>query len=201
MLDDSLQATEPVGFAAALRRGHVLPGQLSASNWAIHQASLSFTISWNLLKFRSIVLMMPLNHLILCCPLLLLPSIFPSIRVFSNEWALCIRWTNYWSFTFTSSKVPCSLGSLRLCCDYVTTQLLPLSYPASYIPPWILILKELHNKLSVCSSPSESSSQKTWPATEMLPGHIFSGHSLSHCSCHYLKKVIHLHIDFLTPLH
>ena len=108
-----------------------------------------------------IELVMPSNQLILCCPLLPLPSIFPSIRVFSNEWALCIRWTNYWSFTFTSSKVPCSLGSLRLCCDYVTTQLLPLSYPASYIPPWILILKELHNKLSVCSSPSESSSQKT----------------------------------------
>ena len=124
----------------------------------------------------------------LCLPLLLLPSIFPSIRVFSNEWALCIRWTKYQSFIFTSSKVPCSLGSSRLCCDYVTVQLLPLPYPASYIPPWILILKELLNKLSVCSSPSESSSQKTWPATEALPGHIFSGNSLPLCSCHYLKK-------------
>ena len=132
--------------------------------------------------------MMPSNHLILCRPLLLLPSIFPSIRVFSNEWALCIRWTKYWSFTFTSAKVLCSLGSLRLCCDYVTAQLLPLPHIASYIPPWILILKQLHNNLSVCSSPSESSSQKIWPATEALPCHIFSGHSLSHCSCHYLKK-------------
>ena len=134
----------------------------SATPWiAACQASLSITNSRSLLKFMSIQAVMPSNHLILCHPLLLLPSIFLSFRVFSNESVLGIRWTNYWSFTFTSSKVPCSLGSLRLCCDYVTTQLLPLSYPASYIPPWILILKELHNKLSVCSSPSESSSQKT----------------------------------------
>ena len=59
---------------------------------AAHQASLSFTISRSLLKFRSIESLMPSNYLILCCPLLLLPSIFPSIRVFSNESALCIRW-------------------------------------------------------------------------------------------------------------
>ena len=56
------------------------------------QASLSFTVSQNLLKLMSIESVMPSNHLILCCPLLLLPSIFPSIRVFSNESALCIRW-------------------------------------------------------------------------------------------------------------
>ena len=55
----------------------------------------------SLLKFMSIGLVMPSNHLILCCPLLLLPSIFPSIKVFSNESALCIRWPKYWSFSFT----------------------------------------------------------------------------------------------------
>ena len=70
---------------------------------AAHQASLSSTASWNLLKFMSNELVMPSNHLILCCPLLLLPSIFPSIRVFSNESALCIRWPNYWSFSFSIS--------------------------------------------------------------------------------------------------
>ena len=59
------------------------------------QASLSFTIYQSLLKLMSIESMMPSNHLILCCPLLLLPSIFPSIRVFSNESALCIRWPKY----------------------------------------------------------------------------------------------------------
>ena len=65
-----------------------------------HQPSLSFTVSWSLFKLMSIELMMPSNHLILCHPLLLLPSIFPSIRVFSNESALRIRWPKYWSFSF-----------------------------------------------------------------------------------------------------
>ena len=66
---------------------------------AAHQASLSFTISQTLLKLKSIELVMPSNHLTLSHPLLLLPSILPSIRVFSNEWALCIRWPKYWSFS------------------------------------------------------------------------------------------------------
>ena len=61
------------------------------------QASLSSTVSRSLLK------LMPSNHLILCCPLLLLPSVFPSIRVFSNELALCIRWPKCWSFSFSIS--------------------------------------------------------------------------------------------------
>ena len=64
---------------------------------------LSFVTSWSLLKLMSAVLMMPSNHLILCRPLLLLPSIFPSIRVFSNESALCIRWPTYWNFSFNIS--------------------------------------------------------------------------------------------------
>ena len=64
------------------------------------QASLSITNSWSLLKLMSIESVMPSNHFILCHPLLLLPSIFPSIRVFSNEPALCTRWPKYWSFSF-----------------------------------------------------------------------------------------------------
>ena len=67
------------------------------------QASLSFTISHSLLKLMSIESVMPSNHLILCHPLLLLPSIFPSSRVFSNESVLCIRWLKYWSFSFSIS--------------------------------------------------------------------------------------------------
>ena len=70
---------------------------------AAHQASLSFTISWCLLKLMPIELMMPSNHLIFCC-LLLLSSIFPSIRSFSNELALCIKWTKYWSFSISPSN-------------------------------------------------------------------------------------------------
>ena len=76
--------------------------QLFATSWTeARQASLSFTISQSLLKLMSIESMMPSNHLILCCPLLLLPSIYPSIRVFSNESFLCIRWPKYWSFSFS----------------------------------------------------------------------------------------------------
>ena len=77
--------------------------QLFATPWtAARQAPLSFTISWSLLKLMSIELVMPSNHLILCHPLLL-PSVFPSIRVFSSELALCIRWPKYWNFSFSLS--------------------------------------------------------------------------------------------------
>ena len=68
-----------------------------------HQASLSITNSWSLLKLMSIELVMPSNHLILCRPLLLPPSIFPRIRVFSNESVLHIRWPKYWRFSFSIS--------------------------------------------------------------------------------------------------
>ena len=76
----------------------------SATPWtAAHQASLSFTNSRSLLKLMSIESVMPSNQIILCCPLLLLHSIFPSIRVFSNESLLCIRWSKCWSFSFNIS--------------------------------------------------------------------------------------------------
>ena len=78
--------------------------RLFVTPWtATHQASLSFTISQSLLKFMCIELMMPSNHLILCCYLLPLPSIFPRIMVFSSELALHIRWPKYWSFSFSIS--------------------------------------------------------------------------------------------------
>ena len=78
--------------------------QLFAVPWTAEcQASLSFTISWCLLKLMSIELVMPSNHLALCRLLLLLPLIFPSIRVISNESDLCIRWPKYWSFKFSIS--------------------------------------------------------------------------------------------------
>ena len=70
---------------------------------AAHQASLSITNSWSLLKLMSIKSVMPSNHFVLCHPLLLPPSIFPSIRVFSNESVLLIRWPKYWSFSFSIS--------------------------------------------------------------------------------------------------
>ena len=78
--------------------------QLFVTPWtAARQASLSFTISWSLLRLMSIESVMPSNHLILCHPLLLLLSVFPSIRVFSNELTLYIKWPKYWSFSFSNS--------------------------------------------------------------------------------------------------
>ena len=81
---------------------------------AAHQVSLSSTISQSLLKFMSIESVIPSNRLILCCPLLLLPSIFPSIRVFSRESALCIRWLKYCSFSFSPSSEYSGLISLMI---------------------------------------------------------------------------------------
>ena len=85
-----------------------------ATLWtAVCQASLSFTIFQSLLKLMSTESVMPSNHLILCRPLLLLPSIFPSIRVFSNESALSIRWPKYWSFSISPSNKYSGLISFR----------------------------------------------------------------------------------------
>ena len=96
------------------RKGYVLESyhvvqsfscvQVFVTSWtAVCQVPLSFTISQSLLKCMSIESVMTFNHLILCCPLNLLPSIFPSIRVFSNESPLHIRWPKYWSFSFSIS--------------------------------------------------------------------------------------------------
>ena len=87
----------------------------SVTPWtATHQASLSFTISQSLPKLMSTESEMPSNHLILCHPLLFLPSIFPSIRVFPNELAHLIRWPKYWSFSISPSKDYSGLTSLAL---------------------------------------------------------------------------------------
>ena len=78
--------------------------RLFVTPWtAALQASLSISNSWSLLRLMSIELVMPPNHLILCRPLLLPPSIFPSIRVFYRESVLCMRWPKYWSFSFSIS--------------------------------------------------------------------------------------------------
>ena len=88
-------------FSSVQSFSHV---RLFATPWiAARQASLSITDYQSFLKLMSIESVMPSNHLILCCPLLLLLSILPRIRVFSNESALCIRWPKYWSFSFSIS--------------------------------------------------------------------------------------------------
>ena len=78
--------------------------RLFVTPWpAACQASLSFTISRSLLKLTSVELVIPSSHLILCHTLFLLPSVFPSIKVFSSEWAVCVKWPKYWSFSFSIS--------------------------------------------------------------------------------------------------
>ena len=89
-------------------------GWLFANSWiAAYQDSFSFTIFQKSLRFMSIESLMPSNHLILHCPLLLLPSMFPRIRVFSNELALYIKWPNYWSFSISASNEYSSLISFK----------------------------------------------------------------------------------------
>ena len=93
---------------------------VSPTLWtAAHQACLSITNSWSLLKLISIESVMPSNHLILCHPLLLLPSILPSIRVFSNESVLHIRWPKYWSFSFSISPSNEYSGLISLRMDWL----------------------------------------------------------------------------------
>ena len=96
-----LQARILVQFSSVQSLSRV---QIFVTPWiAARQASPSITNSQSLLKLMSIESVMPSNHLILCCPFLLLPSVFPSIRVFSNESVLHIRWPKYWSFSFSIS--------------------------------------------------------------------------------------------------
>ena len=112
-----------VQFSSVQSLSHV---QLFVTPWtAAHQASLSITNSWNPPKPMSIESVIPSNHLIFCYPLLLLPSIFPSIRVFLNESALCIRWPKYWSFSFniSPSNEHSRLISFRMdCFDLLAVQ-------------------------------------------------------------------------------
>ena len=101
MPSNHLILCHPLQFSSVQSLSHF---RVFATPWsAARQASLSITNSWSLLKLMSIELVMPSNHLILCHPLLLLPSNFPSIRVFSNESVLCIRWPKHWGFSFNIS--------------------------------------------------------------------------------------------------
>ena len=98
--------------------------RLLVTPWtAAHQASLSITHCQSLLKIMAIESVMPSNHLIVCCPLLLLPSTFPSIRVFSDESVLHIRWPKYWSFSFSISPTNEYSGLISFRMDWLDLQL------------------------------------------------------------------------------
>ena len=128
----------------------------SETPWtAAHQASLSFTISQSLFKLMSTESVMPSNHLILCRPLLLQPLIFPSIRVFSNESVLCIRWPKDWSFSFSispsneySGLISCRMNWLHLLADQgvLKSLLQHHSSKASIFPPSAFLMVQLTSK-------------------------------------------------------
>ena len=121
-----------------------------------HQASLSITISRSLLKLMSIKSVIPSNHLILCHPLHLLPSIFPSIRVFSNELALPIRWPKYWSFSFSISPSSEYLGLISFRMDWLdllvvqgTLKSLPVLYIKFLFIISITFIASEYNKIKL----------------------------------------------------
>ena len=116
--------------------------RLFATPWTTAcQASLSITNSRSLPKLMSIESMMPSNHLIFCCPLLLLPSVFPSIRIFSNESALCIRWPKYWSFSFTISVYLQLYMSMSVSIDrYIKPSIYLYNYSNIYVNYMSIIL-------------------------------------------------------------
>ena len=144
---------------------------------------LSFTISWGLLTLMSIELVMPSNHLILCCPLLLPPSIFHSIRVFSNESALHIRWPKYWSFSISPSNEYSGLISFRI--DWFDRLIVQgtlkslLQYhssKASVLQHSAFFMVQLN--FTVQHGKPYNKSESFWPSVSILP------------MCHWSKKVM-----------
>ena len=124
-----------VQFSCSVVSDSLRPHEITA-----RQASLSITNSWSLLKLMSSESVMPSNHLILCRPLLLLPPILPSIRVFSNESTLCMRWPKYWSFSFRISPSSEHPGLISFRMDWLDL--------LAYYPVILLLgiyLKELKN--------------------------------------------------------
>ena len=135
--------------------------RLFATPWAAaRQASLSFTMSQSLLKLTSIESVMPSNHLILCHPLFLLPSIFPSIRVFSSESVLCIRWPKYWSFSFSISPSNEYSGLISFRMDFFESPCSPRDSQESSPTPHFKSINSL--ALSFPYSPALTSIHDYW---------------------------------------
>ena len=135
--------------------------RLFATPWtAACQASLSFTVSQSLLKFMSIESVMPTNHLILSHPFLLLPSIFPSIRVFSNESVLCIRWPKYRSFSLSINPSNEYSGLISFRMDWVWSALCPRDSQESSPAPQFKSINSL--VLSLLHGPNVTSIYDYW---------------------------------------
>ena len=126
---------------------------------AVRQASLSITNSWSLLKLLSIAPVMPFNHLILCCPLLFLPSIFPSIVVFCSESILHIRWPKYWNFSFNISPSSEYSGLISFRMDWLDLLAIQGTLESSPTPQFKSICSSV---LSFLYSPTVTSIHDHW---------------------------------------
>ena len=188
-------------------RGQIVHSVVSDSEtqWtAARQASLSFTISQSLLKLMCIELVMPSNHLILRHPLLLLPSIFPSIRVFSSESAVCIRWPKYWSISFiiSLSNKYSGLISFRIdCFDLLVVQgtleslLQHHNSKASILRRSALFMVQLSH---LYMTTEETLVWTTWTYVSKVISLLF--HMLSRFVIAFLPRSKHLLISWLQSL-
>ena len=160
--------------------------RLSVTPWtAARQASLSITNSRSLLKFMSIESVMPSNHLILCRPLLLLPSIFPSIRVFSNESALHIRWPKYWNFSFSISPSNEYWGLISFRIDWVY---------------FLAVQGSLKSLIQHYSSKASILQHSAFFIVQLLHPYITTGKTITLTRWTFVGKVMSLFLNMLSRL-
>ena len=138
---------------------------------------------WSLLKLMSIESVMPSNHLILCCPLLILPSIFPSIRVFSNELALLIRWPKYWSFTFNISPSNDHSGLISFRMDWLDL---------------LAVQETLKSLLQYHSSKASTLQCSTFFIVQLSHPHMTTGKAIALTLQTFVGKVMSLHFNTLS---
>ena len=170
MLYQQLQICRSVSSVQSL--SHVW---LFVTPWtAACQASLSITNSWSLLKLTSIESVMPSNHLILCCPLLLLPLVFPSIRVFSNKSVLHIRWPQYWSFSFSISPSNEYSGLISFRMDWLDLLTVQGTLKS--------LLQHHSSKASILQCSAFFRGKQRHPTPVLLPGKSHGWRSLVGCS-------------------
>ena len=158
----------------------------TATPWtAARQASLSITNSWSILKLMSIESMMPSNHLILCRPLLLPPSIFPSIRVFSSESVLCIRWPKDWSFSFSISPSKEYAGLISFMMDWLDL---------------LAVQGTLKSLLQHHSSKASILQHSAFFLVQLLHPHMTTGKTIALTRQTFVGKVISLLFNMLSRL-
>ena len=152
---------------------------------AANQASLSITNCRSLLKLMPIELVMPCNHLILCRPLLLPPSIFPSIRVFSKEWVLCIRWPKYWSFSFSISPSSEFSGQISFRMDKLDL---------------FAVQRILKNLLQHYSSKASILQHSAFVIVQLSHPYMTTGKTIALTRQTFVGKIISLHFNMLSRL-